>query len=76
MLNDCLVGELKNPSYAIPRGTITAVIFTFIIYNLLCVLVACSCDRLVEGSVRGTSINLSHPVSLIRVPIEVLCGGG
>lgn len=41
----CLPGELKNPSYAIPRGTITAVIFTFIIYNLLCVLVACTCDR-------------------------------
>ncbi|KAA8593726.1 hypothetical protein FQN60_004560 [Etheostoma spectabile] len=40
-----LWGDLKNPSYAIPRGTITAVIFTFIIYNLLSVLVACSCDR-------------------------------
>lgn len=40
-----LPGDLKNPSYSIPRGTITAVIFTFIIYNLLSLLVACSCDR-------------------------------
>lgn len=60
MLNDYSAGELKNPSYAIPRGTITAVIFTFIIYNLLCVLVACSCDRLVKGRVRGTSIHVQY----------------
>ncbi|CAL8359778.1 unnamed protein product [Merluccius merluccius] len=37
--------DLKNPSYSIPRGTITAVIFTFIIYNLLMVMAACTCDR-------------------------------
>lgn len=54
----CPIGDLKNPSYSIPRGTITAVIFTFIIYNLLSVLVACSCDR----SVTHTSANL-HPQS-------------
>ncbi|KAM4627334.1 solute carrier family 12 member 9 isoform 2-T2 [Polymixia lowei] len=41
-----LQGDLKSPSYSIPRGTITAVIFTFIIYNLLSLLVACSCDRI------------------------------
>lgn len=40
-----LTGDLKNPSYSIPRGTMAAVVITFITYNLLAVLAACSCDR-------------------------------
>ncbi|XP_071380130.1 solute carrier family 12 member 9 isoform X2 [Centroberyx affinis] len=45
MAGSNMSGRWGNPSYSIPRGTITAVIFTFIIYNLLSLLVACSCDR-------------------------------
>ncbi|XP_067113118.1 solute carrier family 12 member 9 [Osmerus mordax] len=38
-------GELKNPSVSIPRGTIAAVLYTFIIYLLLFLLVSSTCDR-------------------------------
>ncbi|XP_063341074.1 solute carrier family 12 member 9 [Pelmatolapia mariae] len=38
-------GELKNPSVAIPKGTITAVSYTFIVYVLLFLMISATCDR-------------------------------
>lgn len=38
-------GELKDPSRAIPLGTIVAVTYTFFIYTLLFFLSGFTCDR-------------------------------
>lgn len=40
-----LPGELKDPSRAIPLGTIVAVTYTFFIYTLLFFLSSFTCDR-------------------------------
>lgn len=39
------VGDLKTPSVSIPKGTIVAVLYTFIVYVLLFILVSATCER-------------------------------
>ncbi|XP_076139115.1 solute carrier family 12 member 9 [Alosa pseudoharengus] len=69
MAGSNMSGDLKNPSFSIPRGTITAVIFTFIIYNLLSLMVACSCDRVLLQRDYSflRDINVWHPFVIIGV---------
>ncbi|XP_023817295.1 solute carrier family 12 member 9 [Oryzias latipes] len=69
MAGSNMSGDLKNPSYSIPRGTITAVIFTFIIYNLLSVLAACTCDRVLLQRDYSfmRDINIWHPFVIVGV---------
>uniref|UniRef100_A0A671S5Y6 Solute carrier family 12 member 9 n=1 Tax=Sinocyclocheilus anshuiensis TaxID=1608454 RepID=A0A671S5Y6_9TELE len=69
MAGSNMSGDLKNPSYSIPRGTITAVIFTFVIYNLLSILISCTCDRILLQQDYGflTDINVWHPLVTVGV---------
>ncbi|KAM3866227.1 solute carrier family 12 member 9-like [Diretmus argenteus] len=69
MAGSNMSGDLKKPSYSIPRGTIAAVIITFITYNLLSLLAAGSCERLLlqrDYSFLG-NINIWEPLVTIGI---------
>ncbi|XP_067898395.1 zgc:153039 isoform X1 [Heterodontus francisci] len=69
MAGSNMSGDLKNPSYSIPRGTITAVVFTYIIYNILSLMVSCTCERLLLQKDYGflEDINIWRPFVIIGI---------
>ncbi|XP_048645957.1 solute carrier family 12 member 9 isoform X2 [Marmota marmota marmota] len=62
-------GELKDPSRAIPLGTIIAVVYTFFIYILLFFLSSFTCDRTLLQEDYGffRAISLWPPLVLIGI---------
>ncbi|KAI1903214.1 hypothetical protein AGOR_G00024920 [Albula goreensis] len=62
-------GELKNPSVAIPKGTIIAVSYTFCVYVILFLLVSSTCNRVLLTQDYGffQRINIWPPFVIIGV---------
>ncbi|XP_078389975.1 solute carrier family 12 member 9 isoform X2 [Cetorhinus maximus] len=69
MAGSNMSGDLKNPSYSIPKGTVIAVIYTFLVYLLLFFLVSFTCDRaLLKGDyIFFRQINVWPPFVVIGV---------
>uniref|UniRef100_A0A8C0G643 Solute carrier family 12 member 9 n=1 Tax=Chelonoidis abingdonii TaxID=106734 RepID=A0A8C0G643_CHEAB len=64
-----IAGELRNASSSIPKGTIIAVVYTFIIYFLLFLMTSFTCERTLLKEDYGffRSINLWPPLVLVGV---------
>uniref|UniRef100_A0AAZ3RMU6 Solute carrier family 12 member 9 n=1 Tax=Oncorhynchus tshawytscha TaxID=74940 RepID=A0AAZ3RMU6_ONCTS len=67
-------GELKNPSAAIPKGTIIAVLYTCIVYVLLFILASSTCERtlLVQDYGFFQRINIWPPFVTIGIYCSAL----
>ncbi|XP_005097586.1 solute carrier family 12 member 9 [Aplysia californica] len=62
-------GELKDPSKAIPKGTLSAVCFTFITYIIMSILIGGSCTRylLVNDYVFLQQVNVWPPFVVVGI---------
>ncbi|XP_067879843.1 solute carrier family 12 member 9 isoform X2 [Heterodontus francisci] len=69
MAGSNMSGDLKNPSYSIPKGTVIAVIYTLLVYLLLFFLVSFTCDRVLLQGDYGffRQINVWPPFVVIGV---------
>ncbi|CAM5129549.1 unnamed protein product [Natator depressus] len=69
MAGSNMSGELRNASSSIPKGTIIAVVYTFIIYFLLFLMTSFTCERTLLKEDYGffRSINLWPPLVLVGV---------
>nr|XP_014346148.1 PREDICTED: solute carrier family 12 member 9 isoform X2 [Latimeria chalumnae] len=69
MAGSNMSGELKDPSSAIPKGTIIAVVYTFIIYLLLFFMISFTCDRVLLQEDYGffRNINVWPPFVIIGI---------
>ncbi|XP_048372905.1 solute carrier family 12 member 9 [Sphaerodactylus townsendi] len=69
MAGSNMSGELKNASSSIPKGTIVAVVYTFVIYFLLFFMTSFTCDRTLLKGDYGffRSINIWPPFVLIGI---------
>ncbi|XP_018016775.1 solute carrier family 12 member 9 isoform X2 [Hyalella azteca] len=68
-------GELRNPGYSIPRGTLLALSFTFCMYCLLFVATACSTatDVLQYNYVFMGYVSFWMPLVYVGIALATLC---